>query len=73
MTPVESLQTVESGSSCPLCHTVDETVTRESLRAGGTWTCARCGQTWDNERLERVAEYLAFEAAHPALDIHKSR
>jgi transposase-like protein len=73
MTPVESVQIVESWASCPLCHTVDKTVTLETLRAGASWKCARCGQSWDGERLERVNAYTRFEAARQLSETHQPR
>jgi predicted RNA-binding Zn-ribbon protein involved in translation (DUF1610 family) len=50
---------------CPLCHTVDVTVSEESLRAGATWVCTMCGQIWSEGRLSRVAAYARYVAAHP--------
>jgi transposase-like protein len=64
LTPAETVRIAGLEATCPLCHTVDETVTPEALEAGATWKCTRCGQTWSAERLERVAEYVRFEAAH---------
>jgi hypothetical protein len=48
---------------CPLCHTVDTTVTAESLRGGGYWRCTVCSQSWDARRLETAAAYADFAAA----------
>jgi hypothetical protein len=53
-----------SSPTCPLCHTVDSTVTADSLRIGANWFCTRCGQNWDASRLERVAALAARAAAH---------
>lgn len=50
-------------AECPLCHTIDQKVTSESLRAGASWACTRCGQTWDAQRLETAAAYAQFAAA----------
>jgi predicted Zn finger-like uncharacterized protein len=50
--------------TCPLCHTLDQTVTSDSLRTGGRWRCTRCGQAWDAARLEAVAAYAQFAATH---------
>jgi len=50
--------------ACPLCHTVDNTVSDESLRAGATWVCTMCGQIWSADRLRRVADYARYAAAH---------
>ncbi|HSL23674.1 MAG TPA: hypothetical protein VK886_19235 [Vicinamibacterales bacterium] len=52
--------------TCPLCHTLDRTVTADSLRAGAAWDCTRCGQTWTAERLETAAAYALYAAAHDA-------
>ena len=48
---------------CPLCHTRDEVLTPESLAAGATWVCTKCGQTWSAVRLETVAAYAQYAAA----------
>ena len=47
---------------CPLCHTVDVTVTRDTLRGGASWTCTLCGQRWSATRLEAVAAYARYAA-----------
>lgn len=73
MTAAETAPTAGVGATCPLCHTVDETVTPASLRAGATWKCTRCGQTWSAERLETVAAYARFDAAHQPSVTHTSR
>jgi ribosomal protein L37AE/L43A len=49
---------------CPLCHTLDHTVTADSLGAGAYWACTRCGQTWSAARLARAAAYAEYEATH---------
>ena len=49
---------------CPLCHTLDITVTSDSLRAGATWLCTRCGQRWNAARLDTAAAYAVFLSAH---------
>jgi len=64
MTPAETARISGAGPTCPLCHTVDQMVTSDSPRRGATWTCARCGQTWSPERLETVAAYMRYAAAH---------
>jgi transcription elongation factor Elf1 len=48
---------------CPLCHTLDQTVTADSLAAGATWACTTCGQHWSAERLETVEAYAIYAAA----------
>jgi hypothetical protein len=50
--------------TCPLCHTVETTVTDELLQAGGYWTCATCDHVWSARRLETVAAYALYVAAH---------
>lgn len=49
---------------CPLCHTLTGAVTADSLRAGATWACTRCGQIWSATRLDAVAAYSAYAATH---------
>jgi hypothetical protein len=51
--------------TCPLCHTVDTTVTGETVAAGAGWHCTMCGQRWDADRLATVASYAQYVAAHP--------
>ena len=48
---------------CALCHTLDRTISAESLAAGATWACTRCGQTWSAARLETAAAYAQYTAA----------
>jgi len=50
--------------SCPLCHTLDHTVTSESIAAGATWACITCGQVWSASRLQTAAAYAQYAAAH---------
>jgi hypothetical protein len=49
---------------CPLCHTADRTVTADALEAGIRWRCTVCGQVWSARRLEAVAAYEQYVAAH---------
>ena len=53
---------VGSPISCPLCHTVNSTMTEEALTKGSSWRCPRCGQTWDAHRLAAVAAYARYIA-----------
>ena len=46
--------------TCPLCHTVDTTLSSESFAAGIAATCPRCGQIWTAKRLETVAAYASY-------------
>ena len=66
MTPVHETQPVNVSPTCPLCHTRDETVTSDSLRAGAAWACTRCGQTWSAARLGTAAAYAEYAAVHGA-------
>ena len=50
-------------ATCPLCHTLDRTVTPESLLSGAYWSCARCGQKWTAARLETASAYQRDLAA----------
>ena len=64
--PVTPGQTAEStivSPTCLLCHTVDHTVTSDSLRAGADWTCTRCGQRWSAARLATAAAYARYPAS----------
>ena len=49
-------------SACPLCHTVDATVSLEMLRKGSWWRCAVCDQIWSATRLETAAAYARYAA-----------
>ena len=51
---------VGSPISCPLCHTVNPTMTDDALATGAYWLCTRCGQTWDAHRLAAVAAYSRY-------------
>jgi transposase-like protein len=51
-------------ATCPLCHTVHESVPSALLQIGASWTCTRCGQAWTEGRLETVAAYTRYMAAH---------
>jgi len=50
-------------ATCPLCHTVDPTMTNIALSAGVDWHCSRCGQRWDTMRLAAVAGYAMWLSA----------
>ena len=47
---------------CPLCHSVDTSISAAALAAGGSWKCVSCGLRWDAERLATVAAYAATRA-----------
>ena len=49
--------------TCPLCHTVDTTLSSESFAAGIAAACPRCGQIWTSKRLDTVAAYASYAAA----------
>jgi transposase-like protein len=48
--------------TCPLCHTVDDTITSDALAAGATWRCTRCGQMWSADRLATAEAYAQTQA-----------
>ena len=64
MTTGQPMPTFVLSATCPLCHTLDHTVTADSLRAGAEWACTRCGQTWSAARLETAAAYARYQSAH---------
>jgi transposase len=47
-------------STCPLCHTVGPALSSGVLDIGALWTCARCGQRWNAQRIATVEAYLRF-------------
>ena len=53
----------EGLATCPTCHMVDATLTNASLAAGADWRCTRCGQMWDQKRINTVVAYAAWDAA----------
>ena len=44
---------------CPLCHSVETSISAAALAAGASWKCVSCGLRWDAERLATVAAYAA--------------
>ena len=60
--PVSGSQIAILSPTCPLCHTLDRTVSADALLAGATWGCARCGQTWSAVRLAAAAAYAQHAA-----------
>jgi transposase-like protein len=63
MTPIQTAIAVLL-PTCPLCHTLDHTITSDDCRAGAFWACTRCGQTWSAARLHTAAAYAEYAAAH---------
>jgi transposase-like protein len=61
MTPDRIEEASLLSPTCPLCHTLDTTVTSDSLRGGAEWACTRCGQTWSAARLATAAAYARYE------------
>ena len=59
MTPVQTAA-VALSPTCPLCHTFDDTVTPDTLRAGAAWSCTRGHQTWSAARLATAAAYAEY-------------
>jgi len=55
-------------ATCPMCHTVDPTMTNMALGGGADWHCSRCGQRWDTIRLAAVAGYAMWLSEHT--DVH---
>jgi predicted Zn finger-like uncharacterized protein len=47
-------------ATCPMCRTVDATVTNDAVSKGADWRCGRCGQRWDALRLAKAADYAAW-------------
>jgi transposase-like protein len=62
VTIVIAMTTITPSPTCPLCHTVDTTITNAALAAGGTWRCTRCGQMWSADRLATAAAYARSQA-----------
>ena len=60
----QSTPGVASLPTCPLCHTVDHTVTPAALAIGASWSCLRCSQRWDAARLATAAAYARYVATH---------
>jgi hypothetical protein len=60
----EELHVPASAAICPLCHTLDRAMSAESLQAGASWRCARCGQMWSAVRLATSAAYSRYMSAH---------
>jgi len=63
----EAPPVLASPAVCPLCHTVEPTLTDDSLRAGAEWTCTRCGQMWSALRLATVASYVRYTDQEPGV------
>lgn len=51
---------IQRHATCPLCHTIDMSLSNEALAAGGGWRCTICDQRWDAPRLATVAAYAAW-------------
>jgi hypothetical protein len=50
---------VQRHATCPLCHTIQVSLSNDALAAGEGWQCARCGQRWDARRLATAAASAA--------------
>ena len=48
--------------TCPLCHTLDDTITAVALETGASWRCRRCSHLWSATRLATVARYDEYMA-----------
>jgi len=64
--PVQAPE-AESLVACLLCHTPGP-LSAGSIRAGGYWTCRRCGMTWTADRLETATAYAYAQS----LERHES-
>ena len=60
--PITTTAPDVTSSACPLCHTVDDTVSLEMLRKGSWWRCVVCDQIWSATRLETAAAYARYAA-----------
>lgn len=49
---------------CPSCHTPHALLAVAEPAVSDDWLCVRCGQRWNNSRLETVAAYAAWVAEH---------
>jgi hypothetical protein len=58
--PLPPRDRVLSSAICPLCHTTGPAVSSGVLEAGALWTCGRCGQRWNGQRIATVEAYLRF-------------
>ena len=47
-------------ATCPLCHTIEMSLSDDALAAGGDWQCRTCGQQWDAPRLATAAAYAVW-------------
>lgn len=65
LTPAPPAELTVVPPTCPLCHTLDRTVTSDTLRDGAAWSCTRCGQKWTAARLATAAAYAQYVAEHP--------
>ena len=64
MTAARTTDAAVQLSVCPLCHAPDNTGSADVPEPGAAWACARCGQEWTAARLQVVAAYALFAAAH---------
>jgi hypothetical protein len=51
---------IQRYATCPLCHTIEMSLSEDALAAGGGWRCTICGQRWDAPRLATVAAYAVW-------------
>ena len=51
---------IQRHATCPLCHTIDMSLSNDALASGGGWRCTICDQRWDAPRLATVAAYAAW-------------
>jgi transcription elongation factor Elf1 len=54
-------------ATCPLCHTIEMSLSDDALAAGGEWQCIICGQRWDAPRLATAAAYAVWAVQREAV------
>ena len=59
-------------ATCPLCHTIERSLSDDALAAGGGWRCTMCDQRWDAPRLATVAAYAVWERERETMSRQRS-
>jgi transposase-like protein len=59
---VEALTDAALSPTCPLCHTLEVTLTNAGVAEGAAWRCSRCGQNWNAKRLATASAYARSAA-----------
>jgi hypothetical protein len=63
---------IQRSATCPLCHTIEGSLSDEALAAGGGWRCTLCGQRWDAPRLATVAAYAVWAREYETMSRQSS-